>query len=378
MATDKSTDTVPQVDKCDLASITQRIVNECMLTVIHELVLETHRKEKMLLQTLHPTTRLPMCSSCNLPRLLDPPLAQSISSKNTQYCTHVPWSTKPGHDIYGNPFPVAGSDKPPTKKEREARLKAESNTPTSKNGRGGKDGTPASQDNNGTAPPSPSAENNSQPNTGAGPVDKKAAKVGERLNKGTYIPWHTCPSCKRSLLITRFAQHLEKCLGIGGRAAGRAAARINASGANGTPAGSRGATPVPGSKNSKTGDAVAGAEEDEDEIVKPGGMKKKLLKRGLKQSVKKAERSTPTSAGAGGGGKDKDKDAASGKRPPKNASAEGKRDRDELGADEDDTPVRKKMRLQRMGSTASIMSTASLNKEGSVDGSFVDDSGDEE
>ncbi|KAF1348709.1 hypothetical protein BDV97DRAFT_422189 [Delphinella strobiligena] len=347
MSADKS-----QTAKVDLAAVTQSIVNESLLTVIHDLVLRTHRREKLLLQTLHPTTKLPICASCNLPRLLDPPLAISTPTKNTQYCTHIPWSTKPGFDIYGNPFPVAGSDKPPTKKERE-RLKAESNA--AKHGKS-QDGTPGSQDNNGTAPPSPSAKDD-QPNTG-GPIDKKAAKVGERLKGGTYIPWHTCPSCKRSLLITRFAQHLEKCLGIGGRGAARNAARMNANGANGSPLGSRGGTPMTGGR-SKSGDGSA----DEDDDNKAGGMKKKILKKGLKQNLKNQDK--PKSA-----------NGKTAKRPPK---WDAKRERDDQDDDDEDgTPLRKRMKLQRVGSTASLQT--SIAGEESIDGSFVDgdDSGNDE
>lgn len=331
-----------------LSAQTQSVVNDCLLSVIHDLVLQTHRREKMLLQTLHPATRLPICPHCNLPRLLEPPLAQSVPGKNTQYCTHIPWSTRAGHDIYGNPFPVAGSDKPPTKKERE-RLKAESGS--GKNGKGtSHDGTP-----DGTAPPSPTADN--QPNV-AGPVDKKAAKVGERLKGGTYVPWHTCPSCKRSLLITRFAQHLEKCLGIGGRGAARAA-RMNTNGISGSPLGSRGGTPTPGSRASKNGDV----DDDDDDDSKPGGVRKKVLKRGLKQSLKKEDR--PSKLGNGKAS------PASAKKPSKGDGKSEKRDRDDMDDDEDGTPLRKRMKMQRVGSTTSLHT--SIAGEESVDGSFVDE-----
>lgn len=344
-----------------------------MYTVIHKLVLETHRREKVLLQTLDPVTRLPMCPNCNLPRLLEPPLAISQSSKNTTYCAHVPWSTKAGHDIYGNPFPVAGSDKPPTKKEREARLKAES-TPTSKNGRNKDNGTPGSEAPNGTAPSSPGSE---QVNTAGGPVDKKAAKVGERLKGGTYVPWHTCPSCKRSLLITRFAQHLEKCLGIGGRGAARAAARMNNAAAGstggGTPAGSRAGTPVPGSRK---GDSVAGADDDENDDPK-AGVRKKLLKRGLKQGAKQGTPTLPGPSSSAGNNSKPNNGKLSSVNKSRDGASEGKRERDD-DDDQDATPLRKKQKMQRTGSTIS-MGTVSTQGDESVDGSFVnEDSADEE
>lgn len=283
---------------------------------------------------------MPTCPSCNLPRLLDPPLARSQPGKNTQYCTHIPWSTKPYFDIYGNPFPVAGNDKPPTKKERE-RLKAESNA--------AKNGTPGSQDNNGTAPPSPSEKDN-QPNIG-GPVDKKAAKVGERLKGGTYVPWHTCPSCKRSLLITRFAQHLEKCLGIGGRGAARNAARMNANGSQGSPMGSRGNTPSAGGRNRS---------DDDDDDNKAGNVRKKVLKKSLKKGDK---HSRPPNGKSTNG---------SAKKPHRLDTKNEKRERDDQDDDDDDgTPLRKRMKLQRVGSTASLQT--SIAGEESIDGSFVDD-----
>lgn len=326
-----------------LAALTQHIINETLYSIIHEVVLETHTAEAALRRTCDPKTNLPLCASCGLPRLLEPPLADSRPDKSTQYCSHVPWSRRAGHDIYGNPFPVAGSDKPPTKKEREARAKAEAKR---------KDSTAnAGDDEDG-------------PNIAGGPVDKKAAKVGERLKGGTYVPWHTCPSCKRSLLITRFAQHLEKCLGIGGR--GRAAARNGASNGSGVSpsqgsgagaGGSRGATPT---KKEDSDDDDAGA------------MRKKVLKKGLKKQepprdgklsapkdgkVSKLLKLSIANASAddgAGGGKDK--------RPRPSA--------DDDEDDDDATPLRKKVKLQRQLSTASAVS--SITATGSVGGEEQD------
>ncbi|KAF2150229.1 hypothetical protein K461DRAFT_281465 [Myriangium duriaei CBS 260.36] len=302
-----------------LASLTQHILNETLYSIIHNVVLETHTSETALRRTCDPKTNLPLCASCGLPRLLEPPLSISRPDKSTQYCSHVPWSRRAGHDIYGNPFPVAGSDKPPTKKEREARAKAEQKR---------KDST------------ANAGEDEEGPNIAGGPVDKKAAKVGERLKGGTYVPWHTCPSCKRSLLITRFAQHLEKCLGIGGR--GRAAAR-NGGSQTGSAGGSRGATPTK-------------KEESDEEDV---GMRKKVLKKGLKkQEDKKEGRLSAPKDGkvskllklSTGGGDNKDGEKTKEKRPRPSG--------DEDDEDEDATPLRKKAKLQRQLSTASLMSSA--------------------
>ncbi|GAM89652.1 hypothetical protein ANO11243_076910 [Dothideomycetidae sp. 11243] len=346
-----------------LASLTQHILNETLYSIIHNIVLETHSAETALRRTCDPKTQLPLCPSCGLPRLLEPPLASSRPDKTTQYCSHAPWSRRAGHDIYGNPFPVAGSDKPPTKKEREARAKAEQKR---------KDSTVKDEDEDGG------------PNIAGGPVDKKAAKVGERLKGGTYVPWHTCPSCKRSLLITRFAQHLEKCLGIGGR--GRAAAR-NGTGTNGTGSqgsgvgGSRGGTPV-GAKEKREEDS-----EDED-----AGMRKKVLKKGLiKIKDKEGKLSAPkdgkvskmlklSTAMSSAGGTDSDAKSAKEKRPRPLP--------DDDEEEEDATPLRKKMKLQRQLSLASVVSSVTApgsaggeDAEGESadgDGSFVDQDENEE
>lgn len=185
-------------------------------------------------------------------------------------------------------------------------------------------------------------------------MDKKAAKVGERLKGGTYVPWHTCPSCKRSLLITRFAQHLEKCLGIGGR--GRAAARNGSQGSG--VGGSRGGTPL-GKKEEESSEGET-------------GMRKKVLKKGLKMGGKEGKLSAPKD------GKVSKLLKLSTEGHPllgkeKRPRPMGEEDEDE----EDATPVRKKVKLQRQLSTASLMSG-----QGSVvgedaesadgDGSFVD------
>ncbi|KAK4996219.1 hypothetical protein LTR66_004110 [Elasticomyces elasticus] len=336
----------PQISKSDLASL-------------------THRNETLLRRSGA------ICPSCSLPRLLNPPLQPTPPGP---YCSRTPWCTKVLHDIHGNPFPVFDS-KPPTKRERENLLKASKNQ--SQNGEN------TSQD--GTAPSSPSIETGGLAN---GPVDKKAAKVGERLKGGTYIPWHTCPSCKRSLLITRFAQHLEKCLGIAGRAAGRTAMqRLNGN----TPVGSRGGTPLPGAGTK--GDAGDADEDDGPGASFDAGtekeVRKKVLKRGLKKNNASNGDKPPKPKP-----KDKEAQAQAGamaaKRLPKSTPAASttptsadKRERqaDEL-ADEDEALVRKKVKMKRMSSMASVHSAAAsemgMAREESMGSSFVDEgSGDD-
>jgi hypothetical protein len=328
-----------------LPEMAQKILEDALQNIIHDILISQHRAHKMLLASLEPTTRLPHCSSCKLPKQLDPPLAPSVRGATaeppatTNYCDRKPWARKPGHDIYGNPFLKSDvTGRPLTKKEREAQSKAAAN------------GTPASEE--GTGPPSPDAEG------GGGSVakgEKKASKIDEKLRKGEYVPWHTCPSCKRSLLITRFAKHLEQCMGLSGRRAGREAA----SKIGGSQQGSRGGTPN-----------TEGKEEEEPEEVeeKNGGVRKKLLKKGLKEKVKKGGgvlKNLGAKGAAGGGGSS-----------PVRAG-EGKREREDgEDGEEDEGHSKKRQKLQRVGSTTSIMSqsTAALEMERSEsqDGSLLD------
>jgi Sgf11 (transcriptional regulation protein) len=191
------------------------------------------------------------CPSCKLPRLMFPLTgigARIPEDINRQFCTLHPFIQKPGHDIYGNPFPVDQTGK--TKKEREAIRKLE---------RQEKDNTPGSAD---------TGNADGESTTGDASIRKLMAG-----GKGaSYVPWHTCPQCKRSLLITKFAQHLEKCMGIGGRSARNAAAArlsgINGS-INGSQHGSRVGTPTPSQTNGKRD-----ADDDDDD----GPPKKKAKK----------------------------------------------------------------------------------------------------
>lgn len=323
-----------------------------------------------MLMNMDPTTKLPLCDRCGLPQLLDPPLAPKVRGassdppSNTQYCEKKPWCRKAGHDIYGNPFPKADvTGRPPTKKEREAAKNSQKNGTE----------TPASNEGgevNGTAPPSPSQDGDAPAKASEKleKGEKKASKIDEKLKKGEYIPWQTCPSCKRSLLITRFAKHLEQCMGLSGRQASRnAMAKMNGngSGSGATPAGSRGGTPNP---EGKEGDG----DEDEDEKIKgPGAVRKKLLKKGVNSKLKKDK------AGQLSNGKQS--------RPlPSSAGDSFKRDReDEEGDEEENVHFKKRQKLTRVESQASIASASTapplsaieMDRGESNDGSFVDDAG---
>lgn len=167
------------------------------------------------------------CPHCKLPRLMHPIMGKGMQPPDLtkEYCKLYPFVQEKGHDVYGNPFPT---DMGKSKKERELIKQQQKNAE--------KEGTPGSQE----------ADN--------GENQGREIKLDTGGKPANYIPWHTCPNCKRSMLITRFAQHLEKCLGISGRQSSRnAMAKLagqngNGSGLGNTPLGSRLGTPIPGSQ----------------------------------------------------------------------------------------------------------------------------------
>ena len=367
--------------------IARAILDDCISNIIHTTLLTQHRAHKTLLSTLDPTTKLPHCPKCSLPQLLDPPLAPRVRGatsdppRDTNYCDRRPWCRVPGFDIYGNPFPRADvTGRPPTKKEREA----------AKNNKKDGNDTPASNEGgeaNGTAPPSPSADGDAGGGNDGRKVEKgekKATKIDEKLKKGEYVPWQTCPSCKRSLLVTRFAKHLEQCMGLSGRAASRNA-MVKMGG--GTPQGSRGGTPGRdlANGNGGGGDEEGGDGDDAGSVTGGGGeVRKKVLKKGMKEKMKKDKEKGVNGKVAKGAGT-----ATPVKRPPGsstgggNGNGEGKRDREEMqedGEDDGDTVhVKKRQKLQRVESTASLGSQSALGtaekRSESGDGSFVDEGG---
>ena len=322
------------------------VVEDCLFNIIHDTVLQVHREEKILrmqsaatvvseqagsiqaaanvappskgspplpLSTRVETpaavyengkiflTRNPLkttseiiCPHCKLPRLLHPisGVGAQTPDLTKQYCTKHPFVSMSGHDIYGNPFPT---DIAKTKKEREL-LKAQARVE--------KDSTPASQDTRDTATPPEGSGGNKESNANA--IANTILRLTAPTKPASYIPWHTCPNCKRSLLITRFAQHLEKCLGISGRASSRnALAKITAgTGTSNTPFGSRGGTPVPGSgangasnglKNSPAKKFGGDGDDDGIDDKEDGSAKKKVKKKS--NYIKKADRERLEKAG---------------------------------------------------------------------------------
>lgn len=156
-------------------------------------------------------------------------------------------------------------------------------------------------------------------------------------------------------------------MGLSGRAASRnAMAKMN-----GTPSGSRGGTPNQEGRE----------EDDEDDAgsVKGGtggGVRKKLLKKGLDKKIKKMGEKGAVANGKlpkVSGGNKKTPSRAS----PAPSGSGDKRDRDEFEEDDDEVHVKKRQKLTRVGSIASIASSNALGHDlertESQDGSFVDD-----
>ncbi|KAF2199653.1 ribonuclease P complex subunit Pop1 [Delitschia confertaspora ATCC 74209] len=290
------------------------------------------------------------CPHCKQPRLMHPIMGKGMQEPDIKnvYCNLYPWVQRPGHDIYGNPFPT---DMAKSKKERELVKKAEKNNA----------GTPNSQDADVIA------------GEGNGPQNRKTTGISTGGKPASYIPWHTCPNCKRSLLITRFAKHLEQCLGISGRQSSRnARAKLigqngTGSGMSNTPLGSRLGTPVPGSQSFGTKEKRSsptkklGAEDDDvDDNETPEKKKKKKS-----SYIKKADRERMAKEGVGPlkvklKSKDSSKEGDSAQR--KSENGEGKRDREDGG---DEVPRKKiKLTLGKENDAANKDSRSSSNTAG--------------
>ncbi|KAF2858037.1 hypothetical protein K470DRAFT_260193 [Piedraia hortae CBS 480.64] len=350
-----------------LQKIVCSVYNDVVQNTVHDILLQEHRAHKLLIDSIDPATQLPLCDKCSLPRVLDPPLAPKVcaaavgsgllaSKETTVFCAKRPWCRTPGHDIFGNPFPRADvTGRNPTKKEREQQAKAAANI---KKDGASDDGHNNSHSQGNTGPPSPNAHAASFNEGGTGPRkvekgDKKPSKI-EKLRKGEYVPYYTCPSCKRSLLIVRFAKHLDQCMGVSGagRAASRfALARISASGS--TPTGSRAGTP---SLESRDGDPDNGPDQDGSAAVR-----KRVLKKGLTSKYKRSTKIKLTPA-------PQPKRAVEGSV----VGSEGKRERevddddDEADTNDGSPKKRQRLNLERVGSMASF-DTASVVEDNDDD-----------
>ncbi|OJJ38164.1 hypothetical protein ASPWEDRAFT_24128 [Aspergillus wentii DTO 134E9] len=128
------------------------------------------------------TTKEIICPDCRLPRLLYPVTglgARPPPDPYREYCQKQPLISKPGHDVHGNPF---ATDKLNPKKKKQTNT---SNTPAS-----------------------------SPPTT---PDSSFKHAVPEKVS----FPTVKCPNCPRYFVVTRVAQHLDRCLGLSGRQTNR-------------------------------------------------------------------------------------------------------------------------------------------------------------
>ncbi|KAE8360961.1 hypothetical protein BDV27DRAFT_148242 [Aspergillus caelatus] len=128
------------------------------------------------------TTKEIICPDCRLPRLLYPVTgvgARPPPDPYREYCQKQPMISKPGHDVHGNPF---ATDKLNPKKKKQTNT---SNTPAS------------------SPPTTPDSS------------FKQAAP--EKVS----FPTVKCPNCPRYFVVTRVAQHLDRCLGLSGRQVNR-------------------------------------------------------------------------------------------------------------------------------------------------------------
>jgi ribonuclease P/MRP protein subunit POP1 len=272
------------------------------------------------------------CPHCKLPRLMHPIMGKGMQHPDLtkEYCMLYPWVQRSGHDVYGNPFPT---DMAKSKKERELIKQQQKNADKESVG------TPGSQD------------------TEMAGGDTKEIKLNTGGKPASYIPWHTCPNCKRSLLITRFAQHLEKCLGISGRQSSRnAMAKLagqngTGSGLGNTPLGSRMGTPNPGSQGDSVGSKIKGkgispvkklaqGDDDADELGDDTPERKKKKKSSY---IKKADREKGGSSGSLKVKLKTGRPEVERKASETSERSEGKRERDR--EDGDDEPRKKKIKL---------------------------------
>lgn len=216
------------------------------------------------------TTPEILCPNCKLPRLLHPTTgngSQPLPDPSIEYCAERPFISKPGHDFHGNPFPT---DKAITKTPKPR-----------KNGNGKVSGTktspPSSSD---TLTASPPDADKDKPTI---PPEQQEAQVAPNN-----FPNVKCPNCPRYLIVTRIAQHLDKCLGLSGRQSSRTAMKRMTE----TPRDSRVGTPSATGAGKRK---YAEWDSDDDEDDTPKKKKKKAVKKkvGTKAAAAKTTKKAP-------------------------------------------------------------------------------------
>ncbi|TGZ82489.1 hypothetical protein EX30DRAFT_394776 [Ascodesmis nigricans] len=238
-----SSDHPTEPNPASLAGLSLSIFKDLLANLTHDLVLQTHRAEKLLrtqqqqqlariaataaassssslpedasapqMPSGNPLATVPpeiLCPRCSLPRHTPETLSQGTilldNGEKKKFCTKPPFHNARGHDIYGIPFPNPGSSSG-TKKSKKDAMAAAAAQEAASNG-----DTPSS------STPAPNGDASDPP-----------AKVG----KNTGISYFKCPNCdQEKVASTRFAAHLEKCLGLAGRKSSRQAlAKMSGSG----------------------------------------------------------------------------------------------------------------------------------------------------
>lgn len=134
------------------------------------------------------TTKEIICPDCQLPRLLYP--TSGVGSRPPpdpykEYCQKHPPISKPGCDVHGNLFATDKAN--PRKKKQQQQQQQTADAPAS-----------------------------SPPSTPSTPATSFKQVAPERVS----FPTVKCPICPRYFVVTRVAQHLDRCL-WGGRGANR-------------------------------------------------------------------------------------------------------------------------------------------------------------
>lgn len=200
------------------------------------------------------------CGKCKLPRLLYPTEGHGARKPELgkEYCKKRPYISKPYFDIYGQTFVPEGPGRGKKKKDMINPLLAQA----------AKENTP----------------NGFHDSPGASP-----SSLLEGLPKPIPFPHAKCQNCNAFMPIKRMNNHMAKCIGGNGRGSSKAALmKIKNGNGNGsqdgaTPPGSRSGTPVPGGHSKDANRKTSPNKRDADDLDSEDSphKKKKLMKKGI-------------------------------------------------------------------------------------------------
>ncbi|KAI9838822.1 MAG: hypothetical protein M1838_004483 [Thelocarpon superellum] len=379
----------------ELSLLTTSVLEDCLQNMIHDLVLEVHREEKIArarsavivaeeeakkveqpgsgsalgsspaspdapVRLVTPgaiyenglvrlrgnplqTTPEIVCARCRLPRLSHPATVKEGAAADPaqKYCARHPAVVRSGHDVWGQPFAAHTTNSAKAKKDKKEQ-EAKSQQAKDK------------------------ATNASSRNASPPPSEAKMTVT---------FPSVKCPNCPRYLFVTRLASHLEKCMGLTGRNASRNAMAKMDSSQNrnsSTPIGSRLGTPTPKTRRSPGAMSRDEDDEEDDDGVDDEVAKKKKKKTMRKPSEKIQPLKLKKAKEFGGSGKSSPlltaESAQNGVKADARASP-SKRAREISGADEDTPKTKKAKRLDQDGtSQAPKMKELSSPKTASTNG----------